>query len=103
VFSRLTEGLFMPALSIPCPHYQTAIKLKSAASIGKKARCPKCQQVFVVPASKQDDDEFAELLAADAEQFEDYGGDEDGGDDPYADAAPSRSSGRRRRLKRWPT
>jgi predicted Zn finger-like uncharacterized protein len=102
VFSRLTEGLFMPALSIPCPHCQTAIKLKSAASIGKKARCPKCQQVFVVPASKQDD-EFAELLAADAEQFEDYGGDEDGGDDPYADAAPSRSSGRRRRLKHWPT
>jgi predicted Zn finger-like uncharacterized protein len=82
----------MPALSIACPHCQTAIKLKSAASIGKKARCPKCQQVFVVPAAKAQEDEFAELLAADADQFEDYGVDEEGADDPYVEAAPSRSS-----------
>ena len=40
------------AFSVACPHCHATLKLKERAAIGKKARCPKCRESFVVESPK---------------------------------------------------
>jgi hypothetical protein len=43
----------MTAINVPCPVCKTQLKLPNASLVGKKARCPKCDNRFVIsiPAS----------------------------------------------------
>jgi predicted Zn finger-like uncharacterized protein len=38
----------MSALHIPCPHCQKELKVKDPALLGRKVKCPRCQQRFVL-------------------------------------------------------
>lgn len=46
----------MPKIS--CPACHTTLKLKDNRSVGKKATCPRCREVFVVELPEADGDEF---------------------------------------------
>ncbi len=63
-------------INVECPHCFSPLKLKSSASIGKKARCPKCSEPFVV-------EEMVEAVAQEKPGVADTGGD---GHDDFAPA-----------------
>jgi hypothetical protein len=50
----------MPAVVIPCPHCQAELKLKDRSLLGKKGKCPKCAQTFVL---EEPDEVELELVA----------------------------------------
>jgi hypothetical protein len=54
-------------ISVECPKCHAKLKLKSAASIGKKIGCPKCKKPFVVPAAPTEDDEFGFMSVSEPE------------------------------------
>lgn len=84
-------------VSVKCSQCRAPLKLKSTAA-GKKIRCPKCQHVFVVPApAAGDEDEFAALLEADADEFGDFSGDEEGDDTPVS--RPAKRGSKKRKKK----
>ncbi|WP_298861279.1 prolyl oligopeptidase family serine peptidase, partial [uncultured Gimesia sp.] len=39
--------------SITCPHCTTSFKIKNTAAFGKKVKCPKCNEPFVIPKPKK--------------------------------------------------
>lgn len=43
------------AITVQCSHCSARLTLKSSASVGKRVKCPKCQQAFVVEAPLADD------------------------------------------------
>lgn len=51
------------AVQAACPHCHASFRLKSAASVGKKAPCPKCGEKFIIKPTRgrQADEGFAEL------------------------------------------
>lgn len=53
----------MPAISIPCPTCGAALKLPDTSLLGKKAKCPKCSQRFVLalPAEEEVPLQLAEV------------------------------------------
>lgn len=50
----------MPAVVIPCPHCQAELKLNDRKLLGKKGKCPKCAQTFVL---EEPDEVELELVA----------------------------------------
>ena len=50
----------MPAVVIPCPHCEAELKLKDRSLLGKKGKCPKCAQTFVL---EEPDEVELELVA----------------------------------------
>lgn len=74
--------------TVACTHCGSKLKLKDASFAGKKVRCPKCQEPFVVPRPKR----RKPAAAADSSEFlahideEDYG--PPPGEDDEFDALP---------------
>ncbi len=52
---------------VECPRCTTRLRLKNRAAVGKKIRCPKCQETFTAepsPAAEGEDDAFLEALGS---------------------------------------
>ena len=43
----------MGAFSVRCPHCQARLSIKGEEYVGKRAKCPRCQQLFVIQAPWQ--------------------------------------------------
>jgi hypothetical protein len=90
--SRLLLGLpefsMVAPLTVACSHCGAKLKLKSAAAVGKKVACPKCQKPFVVKApEKEDDDMFGDL------PMDDFGGGEEESEEEQEEAPVRRKGG----------
>ncbi len=79
--------------TVKCSRCSTKLKLKDRSAVGKKARCPKCQTTFVVPAPPAED-ESGFLDNVSNEDLQDYGGGDEFGD-PYGEQAPPPTPTRR--------
>ncbi|MEX0716684.1 MAG: DUF1559 domain-containing protein [Planctomycetaceae bacterium] len=83
------------ALVARCPECGAKLGIKDSASLGKKARCGKCQHVFVLQAST---DPPAKKKSPAKDEFDDFGVDDgelaDDFDDEFASAAVGRSPSR---------
>lgn len=54
-------------ITAECPHCLATLRVKGEGSVGKKARCPKCKEPFVVKPKAEDDD-FEEETPQEEEQ-----------------------------------
>jgi hypothetical protein len=89
---------------VSCSACGSKLKLKDASAVGKKVKCPKCQEAFVVPAPQKQKAVAAKKKPADEDSFLDDLGDEefggsgdddvdDFGDDDFEESAPRKKSG----------
>ena len=79
-------------IQVECPHCFSTLKLKNPSSIGKKVRCPKCSDPFVVEAMDEPEDDFLADI--------DLGGDDYGA--PQALPQPGRRKLKRSKKPRSP-
>lgn len=96
----------MSALHIPCPHCQKELKVKDPALLGRKVKCPRCQQQFVLQwtsEQKQPKRQKATAAAATPAPADSHPAAAPAlPDDPVAaiDVAPQEGVGRLRELQR---
>ncbi len=85
--------------SARCPSCDARLKIQNPAAVGKKVRCPNCQNPFTVkpPRSSAPQDEFEP--DDDFDDYEDYGGSRDDFDDydDFEERRPLKRGSRRRR------
>ena len=77
----------MASISIHCPHCDGTLKLQNRNAVGKKVRCPKCQEPFVVEIPDEPEDEFAV-----ADEFDSYSQEAPAEDDEEYAPPPRQSS-----------
>jgi len=82
-------------ISVKCTHCDSSLKLKDKSAIGKKAKCPKCGELFVVSPAEDDLevvddlDDFGDLGDSEADEIDD---DQDDAEDDDDDSPRRRRS-----------
>ena len=56
----------MAEIVISCPQCSRQLKLRDRSKLGKKARCPKCQNIFFMTAPPEEEDEVELQLASES-------------------------------------